>query len=645
MALEIGSLLAGKYKVVRELGEGGFGKIYLGHDIGMDRPVAIKELLYDKVNVSPEEFEDYQRRFTKEARIVSKFSHANVVSAYALESDDEGNLYLVLEFVDGGSLKELLQREGKLDPQRAIDIAIDLCNAIEAIYKRDIVHRDIKPSNVLLTSDGQAKLTDFGVAQLGHETRRTQEAKGHPGTPAYKSPEQASTSGYLDQRSDLYSLGLVLYEMLTGRLYLRNRVSPRQLNPEVPKALDAVVMRALEEDPNDRYQSAAEMRQDLEQIRNGYMLGKARILISRLKPSQVSAISAFLLLAVAAVGLYLLGQTSFAALSALRERQSSPVPSATRIVTMPVAVSTVSSVPVEPLPTLTITPSPGPPTRVPSPTEAIAPSVVPTAKGTVVGHPLTDQYEPDDVDPKPIAIGETQQHNFYPEKDVDKVFFRAKAGRTYAVTADNLALGVDTYLIVTLAGERWENDDISQGRLDSQVRFTAPVDGMAIVTVLNQDQFGHDKTYSLSVVQIPSTATPTRTNTSTITPTRTRTPSRTPTRTRTPARTLTPTRTRTPTRTLTPTRTRTPTRTLTPTRTRTPTHTLTPTQTLTPTRTPTITSSPVPTETHTPEPTITYTNTPVPSGTPEPTRTPIPTRTEGPPPSKTPTKTLPPIET
>ncbi|MBC7262212.1 MAG: serine/threonine protein kinase, partial [Chloroflexi bacterium] len=225
MGLKIGDVLAGKFKIIAEIGEGGFGKTYLGYDAGMDRQVAIKELLHESAEVSPEDYEDYKRRFRKEAQVVSKFSHPNVVTAYSLESDDEGDLYLVLEYVDGGSLKNLLA-QGPLEPARAVAIALDLCEAIDAIWKWDIVHRDIKPSNILLTKEGQAKLTDFGVAQVGHETRRTQEARAHPGTPAYKSPEQASSTGYLDQRSDLYALGLVLYEMLTGQLYLRNRVPP-----------------------------------------------------------------------------------------------------------------------------------------------------------------------------------------------------------------------------------------------------------------------------------------------------------------------------------------------------------------------------------------------------------------------------------
>jgi serine/threonine-protein kinase len=297
------TLLADKYRIIAEIGEGGFGKVYLGYDVAMDRHVAIKELLRNDADASPEQWREYQARFRKEAQVTCRMAHSNVVSAYALETDSEGSLYLVLEYVDGGSLRQLLEAESPLEIGRAIDIAIDLCRAIEAIYKRDIVHRDIKPGNILLTRDGVAKLTDFGVAQVGHETRRTQDAMGHPGTPAYKSPEQATTTGYLDQRSDLYALGLVLYEMLTGYLYVRNRLPPRRFNSQVPHALNAIVMKALEENPADRYQLAADMRLDLERVRDEATLGQAQILWNRLLSNRVAAAtSALILLAVAFLG-------------------------------------------------------------------------------------------------------------------------------------------------------------------------------------------------------------------------------------------------------------------------------------------------------------------------------------------------------
>ena len=539
MALRPGDILVGKFEIVREIGEGGFGKIYLGRDIGMERPVAIKELLADREALTPEEYEEYEKRFVKEAQITSKFAHPNVVVAYALETDLEGDLYLVLEFVDGQSLEELLEEQKTLPPQQAISVAVDICSAISAIYARDIVHRDIKPSNILLTKEGQAKLTDFGVAQLGHETRRTQQARGHPGTPAYKSPEQAMGMGYLDERSDLYSLGMVLYEMLTGRLYLRNRIPPRELNSEVPVALNTVVMHALEEDPNDRYQTAEEMQHDLLRLQSGNPLAKLQVWAGRLRPASATRALAMALLVVGAVGILLmfwqLAQVPQAA--AVLPVQLSPTPE---------IAATATPVPTSTLPP-TATPE-EPPTATPEPTRTPI---------------IADVFEPDEGQPLAIAVGEVVQRNFAPEGDRDYVSFQAKAGRVYAVSTSNLAIGVDTKLVVVAGGQQWENDDVTAGRYDSRVEFQAPADSIVMVTILNKGQYGKSQVYDISIFEVPPT--PTATPTGTVSPTGTPTPTSTPTHTPTSTPTETPTQTPTPTPTHTPTVTRTPTETRTPT--------------------------------------------------------------------------------
>jgi hypothetical protein len=541
MALHPGDILVGKFEIIREVGEGGFGKTFLGRDIGMERPVAIKELLADRETLTPEEYEDYERRFVKEAQITSKFAHPNVVVAYALETDLEGNLYLVLEFVDGQSLEELLAEHKTLPTQQVISVGIDICSAISAIYARDIVHRDIKPSNVLLTKEGQAKLTDFGVAQLGHETRRTQEARGHPGTPAYKSPEQAMGMGYLDERSDVYSLGMVLYEMLTGRLYLRNHVPPRDLNVDVPVALDTVVMRALQEDPNDRYQTAEEMRGDLLRLQSGNTLAMLQVWAGRLQLTNTTRALGMALLAVGAVGIVLmlwqLSQVSRA--GAPLRAQSGPTPENIEI--------TTTATPIPATPTFVPTATPEPPTGTPGPTRT----------------PISaDVFEPDEGQPLDIAVGEVVQRNFAPEGDRDYVTFQAKEGRMYAASTSNLAIGVDTQLVVVAGGQQWENDDVAPGRYDSRVEFQAPADSVVMVTILNKGQYGKDEVYDISVFEVPPTPTPTLTGTAvpTVTSTQTPTPTHTPTLTPTP----TPTRTSTPRPTNTPTQTPTPSRTLTP---------------------------------------------------------------------------------
>lgn len=568
MALKIGDILSGKFEIISEIGEGGFGKIYLGHDSGMDRLVAVKELLRESAEVNPEDYEDYKRRFRKEAQVVSKFAHPNVVTAYSLETDDRGDLCLILEYVDGGSLKSLIA-PGPLEPKRAIEIAMDLCDAVQAIWKYDIVHRDIKPSNILMTKEGTAKLTDFGVAQIGHETRRTQEAHSHPGTPAYKSPEQAGTTGYLDQRSDLYAIGLVLYEMLTTKLYLRNRVPPNKVNRKVPRALSAVVMKALHDNPADRYQSAEEMRAALEAVSKGRQLqGITAALGGIAEGIPVRGLAAVL-------GLVALAGAIFLGARALGESRSAGA-----------ALTATAEAKRETLraellatPTVTLTPTPM----------------------------LIDSFEPDDVNPKPIALGETQRHNFYPDGDVDRVSFRVKAGRVYGVITSDLAIGVDTVIVVSVAGQRYENDDGIEGSLASEVYFKAMAEAIAVATISNKDSYGFGSTYDLTVIELPFTPTPTNTGT--------QTPSATPTPTQTQTGTPTTTVTHTPTQT--------------------------PTPTPTPTLSPTLTQSLTPTETRTRTPTPTPTNTTAPSPTTQPTDT--PTRTAVP--SETPTRTLVPTET
>jgi hypothetical protein len=611
MALKIGDVLAGKFEIIAEIGEGGFGKTYLGHDSGMDRLVAIKELLHESADVSPEEYEDYKRRFRKEAQIVSKFAHPNVVTAYSLETDAQGDLYLVLEYVDGGSLKNLISQD-PLDIKRAIHIALDVCDAVDVIWKYDIVHRDIKPSNILLTKDGTAKLTDFGVAQMGHETRRTQEARAHPGTPAYKSPEQASSTGYLDQRSDLYAIGLVLYEMVTSKLYLRNRVPPHRVNRKVPRSLSAVIMKTLQESPADRYQSSQEMRAALEGVLKGGQLQGASAVLGDLRARipvravalaiGLTAVAAAVYLAAQAYGSSRSGNAALTATAAMRRETLRAELLAT--------------------PTFTLTPTPM----------------------------LDDAYEPDYPDPKPIALGETQRHNFYRDGDVDRISFRVKAGRVYGVITSDLAIGVDTVVDVSVAGQHFENDDVTEGGLASEVYFKAMAEAVAVATISNKGNYGADAIYEVTVIELPPTPIPTLTNTPTPTPTPT--PTQTTTGTPTTTTTFTPTETRThtptftpsptPTYTPTPTDTRTPTPTRTPTNTQLATLTQPPTLTTAPTNTPTRTLVPADTPTNTSVPTATLVPTPsdtlvpTPTNTLVPTDTLVPTATEVPTPTDTP---------
>ncbi|MCP4543577.1 MAG: serine/threonine protein kinase [Chloroflexi bacterium] len=247
----------GRYEIQVVVGQGGFGRVYRAWDPEFERLVAIKELTGERKAREPAEYTEYLERFKLERRVQGQFQHPHIVSVYDLVQQD-GDEYLIEEFVAGGTLDALIQQDGMVSPERVVQIGMEMCQAIAVAWEQDVVHRDVKPSNILLTGDGHAKLTDFGVAQIGQMSQRTQSDSHHPGTPAYMSPEQERAYGYLDERSDLYALGLVLYKALTGKSYKRERVRVRQLTSGVPKGLAEVVMCALAHDPADRYQRAAE---------------------------------------------------------------------------------------------------------------------------------------------------------------------------------------------------------------------------------------------------------------------------------------------------------------------------------------------------------------------------------------------------
>lgn len=262
------TILGGKYRIERVIGEGAFGRVYLAQDVLLRRNVAIKELLATRNRTDHQTYERYLERFEREARAGGRIEHPNIVSVYELAVDAEQNYYLVMQYVDGTNIRDLLVQVGTLPVGRASAITLDVARALEAIHEQDIVHRDIKPANIMLTKRGVTKLTDFGIAQVGDESHRTQIVSGHPGTPMYMSLEQASGTGYLDGRSDIYSLGAVFYEMLTGVPYIRKRQPIREVDPAISVAVGAIVDKMLMADREARYQSATELINDLERLSN-----------------------------------------------------------------------------------------------------------------------------------------------------------------------------------------------------------------------------------------------------------------------------------------------------------------------------------------------------------------------------------------
>ncbi|MBI4728365.1 MAG: Stk1 family PASTA domain-containing Ser/Thr kinase [Acidobacteria bacterium] len=262
-------VLSKRYELSRKLGTGGMADVLLGRDRTLGRTVAVKMLL-------PQFAEDphFIARFRREAQSAAALNHPNIVAVYDTGSDDGIN-YIVMEFVDGKTLREIIREEGPLLPERAGEVASEVCAALAFAHSRGIVHRDVKPGNIMVTSDGSVKVTDFGIARAMSGESVTQTATVL-GTAQYFSPEQAEGKP-VDHRSDVYSLGIVLYEMLTRQVPFtgsspvaiaykhvkESPIPPSRLNPDVPPALEAVVMKALAKNPANRYQTAQELREDI----------------------------------------------------------------------------------------------------------------------------------------------------------------------------------------------------------------------------------------------------------------------------------------------------------------------------------------------------------------------------------------------
>ncbi len=263
-------LLGRRYRILSRVGEGGMAEVYRARDSVLNRIVAIKVLRPQFA--SDEEFVE---RFRREAQAAASLSHPNIVSIYDVGQDGD-RYYIVMEYVSGRSLKDLIREQGPLSPDRAAWIASQILAALDHAHKNNIVHRDIKPHNILVTPEGRVKVTDFGIARATSTSALT-ETGTIIGTVNYFSPEQARGEA-AGVGSDIYSLGVVLYEMLTGRVpfrgdtpiaialqHLQNTaIPPSELSPRVPRDLDRVVMKALEKDPSRRYQHARDMMRALE---------------------------------------------------------------------------------------------------------------------------------------------------------------------------------------------------------------------------------------------------------------------------------------------------------------------------------------------------------------------------------------------
>lgn len=272
----------GRYEIANELGRGAMGAVYKARDPQIGRTVAIKVIL--TANLTEEELESYKKRFYREAQTAGQLSHPNIVTIYDVAEDDDGQPYLVMEFIEGTPLEKLLSKGGgqdagsRLTLKESIEIGAQVADALDYAHRRGVIHRDIKPANILMSQEGKAKIADFGIAKVVG-THMTQ-AGLIVGTPAFMAPEQF-VGGKVDGRSDLFSLGVMLYWMVTSQKPFAGETiteiafkvvhgvpSPaRQVKPDLPASLEAILSRCLAKNADDRYPTAGELANDLQALK------------------------------------------------------------------------------------------------------------------------------------------------------------------------------------------------------------------------------------------------------------------------------------------------------------------------------------------------------------------------------------------
>lgn len=264
-----GQKINGRYEIIKSIGEGGMANVYLGYDTILDRNVAIKVLRGDLAND-----EKFVRRFQREALSASSLSHPNIVAMYDVGEDD-GLYYIVMEYVEGKTLKQLLKKRGSLTLSEAIDIMLQLTDGMAHAHDSYIVHRDLKPQNIMIQDDGQIKITDFGIAMALNSTQLTQ-TNSVMGSVHYLPPEQAAGKG-ATIKSDIYSMGIIFYELLTGELpfkgdsaveiALKQMKEPlpdvHKLNNDIPQSIENIILKATAKNPKNRYDDAKSMHNDL----------------------------------------------------------------------------------------------------------------------------------------------------------------------------------------------------------------------------------------------------------------------------------------------------------------------------------------------------------------------------------------------
>ena len=271
----------GRYEIVAELGQGAMGTVYKARDPLLDRIVAIKTI---SLNLPKDEAAEYEARFYQEAKAAGQLSHPNIVTIYDIGKCDD-LAYMAMEYLEGRELRAILGAESLMPIDSALHIAAQVADALHFAHERQVVHRDLKPANVMVLNDGLIKITDFGIARMRNNEVKTMTGM-ILGSPKYMSPEQVAGKR-ADHRSDLFSLGVVVYEMLTGTSpFVADNIhgvmyqtlnftppTPKTLNPDLPEVLNFIVAKVLAKNVEDRYQSAKDLANDLRQARADYLSG------------------------------------------------------------------------------------------------------------------------------------------------------------------------------------------------------------------------------------------------------------------------------------------------------------------------------------------------------------------------------------
>jgi serine/threonine protein kinase len=274
----IGKILGGRYEIIEQIGGGGMALVYKAKCQLLDRFVAIKVLKDEFVND-----EEFVRKFRRESQAAASLSHPNIVNIYDVGVETDGNnqiYYIVMEYIKGKTLKELIKEKGKLSIENALDYSYQIAEALQHAHKNHLVHRDIKPHNIMITDDNRVKVTDFGIARAATSSTVTT-TSNVLGSVHYFSPEQAR-GGYTDEKSDIYSLGIVMYEMVTGKLpyqgespitvalkHVQEDIKPpRELNSQIPIGFENIILRCVQKRQADRYSNITELIKDLKKVRD-----------------------------------------------------------------------------------------------------------------------------------------------------------------------------------------------------------------------------------------------------------------------------------------------------------------------------------------------------------------------------------------